>query len=53
MIDERLRAAGVVSFVSPPVVVDTGVNAGGCALYLHDPDGIPVELFQPPRQNEA
>jgi catechol 2,3-dioxygenase-like lactoylglutathione lyase family enzyme len=49
---ERLCAAGVDSFVSPPVVVDTGVNAGGCALYLRDPDGIAVELFQPPRRSE-
>jgi catechol 2,3-dioxygenase-like lactoylglutathione lyase family enzyme len=47
---ERLRAAGVDSFVSPPVEVDTGINAGGLALYLRDPDGIPVELFQPPRR---
>jgi catechol 2,3-dioxygenase-like lactoylglutathione lyase family enzyme len=44
---ERLSAAGV-SFVSPPVEVDTGINAGGYALYLRDPDGIVVELFQPP-----
>ena len=44
---ERLAAAGV-SFVSPPVEVDTGINTGGYALYLRDPDGIVVELFQPP-----
>jgi len=44
---ERLVAAGV-SFVSPPVEVDTGINAGGYGLYLRDPDGIMVELFQPP-----
>lgn len=50
---ERLRAAGVDSFVSPPVEVDTGINRGGCALYLRDPDGIPVELFQPPQCVEA
>lgn len=43
----RLAAAGV-SFVSPPVEVDTGINTGGYALYLRDPDGIVVELFQPP-----
>jgi catechol 2,3-dioxygenase-like lactoylglutathione lyase family enzyme len=46
---QRLRDAGVDSFVSPPQVVDTGVNAGGMALYLRDPDGIPIELFQPRR----
>lgn len=45
---ERLRGSGVDSFVSPPVEVDTGVNRGGWALYLSDPDGITVELFQPP-----
>jgi catechol 2,3-dioxygenase-like lactoylglutathione lyase family enzyme len=45
---ERLLAAGV-KFVSPPVEVDTGINAGGAALYLWDPDGIPIELFQPPK----
>jgi catechol 2,3-dioxygenase-like lactoylglutathione lyase family enzyme len=45
---ERLLAHGVTSFVSPPVEVDTGINRGGLALYLRDPDGITVELFQPP-----
>jgi catechol 2,3-dioxygenase-like lactoylglutathione lyase family enzyme len=50
---ERLRSAGVASFFSPPVEVDTGINAGGLALYLRDPDGIPVELFQPPRRPPA
>lgn len=45
---ERLLAAGVSSFVSPPVDVDTGVNAGGRALYLRDPDRIIVELFELP-----
>jgi catechol 2,3-dioxygenase-like lactoylglutathione lyase family enzyme len=48
---KRLRAAGVASFFSPPVEVDTGINAGGRALYLRDPDGIPIELFQPPKQS--
>lgn len=45
---ERLRELGVTSFVSPPVEVDTGINRGGLALYLRDPDGITLELFQPP-----
>ncbi|HEY6397145.1 MAG TPA: VOC family protein [Solirubrobacteraceae bacterium] len=44
---DRLLAAGV-EFVSPPVAIDTGINAGGYALYLRDPDGIPMELFQLP-----
>jgi catechol 2,3-dioxygenase-like lactoylglutathione lyase family enzyme len=45
---DRLRTAGVASFFSPPVAVDTGVNRGGLALYVRDPDGIILELFQPP-----
>ena len=45
---EQLLERGVDSFVSPPVEVDTGINTGGCALYVRDPDGINVELFQPP-----
>jgi catechol 2,3-dioxygenase-like lactoylglutathione lyase family enzyme len=48
---ERLRTSGACSFVSPPVEVDTGANRGGSALYLRDPDGILVELFQPPRRD--
>ena len=35
-----------VEVFSPPVEVDTGVNKGGFALYVKDPDGITVELFQ-------
>lgn len=44
---EELKAKGV-RFRSAPVVIDAGANKGGCAVYLHDPDGITVELFQPP-----
>ncbi|CAB4923260.1 unannotated protein [freshwater metagenome] len=36
-----------VTFISGPVEVDTGANAGGAGLYLKDPDGITMELFQP------
>lgn len=42
----RLVAEGV-DFISPPVEVDTGANAGGQGLYFRDPDGITLELFQP------
>ena len=49
---EWLREQGVDSFVSPQIEVDTGVNRGGYALYLRDPDGITVELFQPPAGRE-
>jgi catechol 2,3-dioxygenase-like lactoylglutathione lyase family enzyme len=44
---DSLLARGVTSFVSPPIEVDTGINRGSLALYLRDPDGITVELFQP------
>jgi catechol 2,3-dioxygenase-like lactoylglutathione lyase family enzyme len=44
---ERLLDAGV-EFYSPPVEIDTGINTGGWALYLRDPDQITVELFQRP-----
>ena len=44
---DSLLERGVTSFVSPPIEVDTGINRGGLALYLRDPDGITVELFQP------
>lgn len=44
----RLVDAGADPF-SPPVPLDTGANAGGWDLYVRDPDGIVLELFQPPR----
>jgi catechol 2,3-dioxygenase-like lactoylglutathione lyase family enzyme len=46
-VSERLAAAGV-SLSTPPVYVTEGANEGGYGLYLRDPDGIIVELFQPP-----
>ena len=45
---ETLLEQGVTSFVSPPIEVDTGINRGGFGIYLRDPDGITVEIFQPP-----
>jgi len=48
---EALVERGVKSFVSAPVEVDTGINRGGFGVYLRDPDGITVELFQPPRRD--
>jgi catechol 2,3-dioxygenase-like lactoylglutathione lyase family enzyme len=44
----RLQAQGV-AFVSDPVPIDAGPNAGGLGVYLRDPNGILIELFQPPR----
>lgn len=48
---ERLVEQQVETF-SPPVPVDTGANRGGASLYLRDPDGITVEVFQPPPGRE-
>lgn len=45
---ERLVAAGGRPF-SEPVEIDTGVNRGGRGVYLRDPDGHVVELFERPR----
>jgi catechol 2,3-dioxygenase-like lactoylglutathione lyase family enzyme len=45
---QRLVDAGVDTFISPPVEVDTGINTGGYGIYLRDPDGIVLEIFQPP-----
>lgn len=36
-----------VELVSPPVTIDAGANAGAKGLYLRDPDGFTIELFQP------
>ena len=44
---ERLRSHGVV-FVSPPNLIEAGVNRGGYACYFRDPDDITLELLQPP-----
>jgi lactoylglutathione lyase len=43
---DRLQRAGA-TFFSAPVVVDTGANAGGRGVYLRDPEGVILELFQP------
>jgi catechol 2,3-dioxygenase-like lactoylglutathione lyase family enzyme len=49
---ERLRKAGV-RFVSPPVLVAAGPNRGGYGVYLRDPNGVLIELFQPPKSRES
>jgi catechol 2,3-dioxygenase-like lactoylglutathione lyase family enzyme len=43
----RMAAAGV-TFVSDPVAITAGANSGGFTCYLRDPDGITLELMQPP-----
>jgi lactoylglutathione lyase len=44
---ERLKALGV-RFKSEPNAITAGVNQGGWAVYFTDPDGITLELIQPP-----
>jgi catechol 2,3-dioxygenase-like lactoylglutathione lyase family enzyme len=44
----RLRGEGV-EFMGEPVRIDAGPNAGGYGVYLRDPNGVLIELFQPPR----
>jgi lactoylglutathione lyase len=46
---QRLEGGGA-TFFSRPIVVDSGANAGGRGVYLRDPDGIVLELFQPPSE---
>ncbi len=46
---EQLSVQGV-EVVSPPITVDDGANAGAKALYLRDPDGFTIELFEPKQQ---
>jgi len=46
-------AASGVRFISEPTLIDTGANAGGAGLYLRDPDGIVLELFQRPKVKVA
>lgn len=44
---DDLIARGVL-FNSKPVEITSGPNAGGLVIYLSDPDGYTLELFQPP-----
>lgn len=45
---QKLRGAGVAC-ASEPIQIDAGPNRGGYGLYLRDPNGILIELFQPPK----
>jgi catechol 2,3-dioxygenase-like lactoylglutathione lyase family enzyme len=45
---ERLVALGVKFKADRPVEIEHGVNKGGYTVYLTDPDGITLELLQPP-----
>jgi catechol 2,3-dioxygenase-like lactoylglutathione lyase family enzyme len=42
----RLRSLGA-QLINQPVRITEGINAGGWAVYLHDPDGVCLELLQP------
>jgi catechol 2,3-dioxygenase-like lactoylglutathione lyase family enzyme len=44
---ESLLTRGV-AFKTPPVAITSGPNQGGLVVYLLDPDGFTIELFQPP-----
>ena len=44
----RLSALGVKFIAAQPVAIEQGVNKGGFAVYFSDPDGITLELLQPP-----
>jgi catechol 2,3-dioxygenase-like lactoylglutathione lyase family enzyme len=37
-----------VRFLSEPVQIETGVNRGAWSVYLLDPDGVRLALFEPP-----
>lgn len=46
----RLTVLGV-RFKSEPNYIAAGVNQGGYAVYFTDPDGITLEMVQPPPQS--
>ena len=43
---EELRSRDV-RFRSEPVTITAGPNKGGLVVYMYDPDGYVLELFQP------
>jgi catechol 2,3-dioxygenase-like lactoylglutathione lyase family enzyme len=49
---ERLRSLGA-RLINEPVQITEGINVGGWAVYLHDPDGVTLELLQPAGRVEA
>ena len=48
----ELRQRGV-TLVSEPTEITAGAHAGGWAVYLRDPDGFTVELYQGPPASPA
>lgn len=49
----RLSGMGYRSRSGAPVDITSGPNAGARSIYLHDPDGYAVELFQRPPSASA
>jgi lactoylglutathione lyase len=49
----RLRSHGGRSRSCGAVDITSGPNAGARSVYVHDPDGYCVELFEPPRAISA
>jgi catechol 2,3-dioxygenase-like lactoylglutathione lyase family enzyme len=47
---DALRRQGVC-FKTAPVAITAGPNQGGFGVYLADPDGFTIELFQQPQPN--
>lgn len=43
---DRLKDFPGLHFISAPVYLDAGPNKGGWALYLQDPSGVVIELFE-------
>jgi len=46
---ESLRGQGV-RFRTEPVAITAGPNQGGFVVYLYDPDGFTIELFEPAKR---
>jgi len=46
---ERMQALGVRFKSDAPNAIEEGVNKGGYTIYFLDPDGITLELVQPPQ----
>lgn len=42
------RQVTTLDCATDSVTIDSGINDGGAAVYLRDPDGYTIELFQPP-----
>jgi catechol 2,3-dioxygenase-like lactoylglutathione lyase family enzyme len=45
---DRLSGLGVKFKADKPVAIEQGVNKGGYTIYFTDPDGITLEILQPP-----